>query len=67
MKGSQARRHTVSGFVGKGLGDTYVGPDGNFNDDNTGRMSWTDKGTDPDMGGNAPGDVPNRFYIIAAE
>jgi len=36
-------------------------------DNGDGTQSWTDKGTDPDMGGNAPGDVPNRFYIIAAE
>ena len=39
VKGTQAARHTVSGFQGKGLVDTYVGPDGNFNDDNTGTLT----------------------------
>ncbi|MHC4084761.1 MAG: sialate O-acetylesterase [Planctomycetota bacterium] len=39
VKGSQAKRHTVSGFKGKGLVDTYVDPDGNFNDDNTGTLT----------------------------
>ena len=39
VKGSQARRHTVRGFAGKALVDTYVDPDGNFNDDNTGTLT----------------------------
>jgi len=36
-------------------------------DNGDGTWSWSDKGTDPDIGGKAPGDVGKRFYIIAAE
>ncbi|NQT81446.1 hypothetical protein HQ563_00350, partial [bacterium] len=39
VKGTQASRHTVSGFKGKGLVDTYVDRDGHFNDDNTGTLT----------------------------
>ena len=38
-----------------------------FIDNGDGTQSWTDKGTDPDMGGKAPGDVRKRFYMIGAE
>jgi C1A family cysteine protease len=36
-------------------------------DNGDGTFSWTDKGTDPDMGGQAPGDVPQRYYRIVTE
>jgi fructan beta-fructosidase len=50
VKASQASKHTVRAFVGEGLVDTYVGPDGNFNDDNTGTLT-------------SPGIVIERDYI----
>jgi hypothetical protein len=31
------------------------------------RAAWTDKGTDPEMGDQAPGDVAKRFYRIGVE
>jgi hypothetical protein len=34
-------------------------------DNGDGTWTWTDKGTDPDMGGLAPGDVQQRFYRIS--
>jgi hypothetical protein len=36
-----------------------------YNGDET--WTWTDKGTDPDMGGQAPGDVARRFYDVVLE
>jgi hypothetical protein len=35
------------------------------NEDST--WTWTDKGTDPDMGGLAPGDVAKRFYKVTVK
>ena len=35
-------------------------------DNGDGTWTWTDKGTDPDMGGLAPGSVAKRFYRISA-
>jgi hypothetical protein len=29
--------------------------------------TWTDKGTDPDMGGQAPGSVPMRYYRLSQD
>lgn len=36
-------------------------------DNGDGTWSWTDRGTDPDMGGLAPGDVGKRFYKVRVE
>ncbi len=36
-------------------------------DNGNGTWTWTDKGTDPHMGGQAPGDVPARYYIVRAD
>jgi hypothetical protein len=44
---------------GAALGDVV------YNGDNT--WTWTDKGTDPDMGGLAPGQVGARYYEIVLE
>ena len=33
-------------------------------DNGDGTWTWTDKGTDPEMGGKAPGDVHKRFYKV---
>jgi len=35
-------------------------------DNGDGTWTWTDKGTDPDMGGVAPNDAQRRFYKIGA-
>jgi C1A family cysteine protease len=39
----------------------------NIVDNGNGTFSWTDKGTDPDMGGQAPGAVRQRFYRLVAQ
>jgi len=39
VKGTLANQHSVSGFKGKGLVDTYVDRNGRFNDDNTGTLT----------------------------
>jgi hypothetical protein len=45
--------------------DVVNGPAlGDIADNGDGTWTWTDKGTDPDMGGLAPGDVPARWYVI---
>lgn len=48
--------------------DALDGPAlGDIVDNGDGTWTWTDKGTDPDMTGQAPGDVPLRCYILRAD
>ena len=48
--------------------DALDGPAlGDIVDNGDGTWTWTDKGTDPDMTGQAPGDVPLRCYIVRAD
>ena len=48
--------------------DTVDGPAlDDIVDNADGTWTWTDKGTDPDMGGQAPGDVHSRFYKVGVE
>jgi len=48
--------------------DTLDGPAlADVVDNGDGTWTWTDKGTDPDMTGHAPGDVPLRCYILSAD
>jgi subtilisin family serine protease len=50
---------TWNAVDGSALGDVVD------NGDTT--WTWTDKGTDPDMGGLAPADVEKRFYRVGAD
>jgi len=36
-------------------------------DNGDGTWTWTDKGADPEMGGQAPGDVEKRLYRVRVE
>jgi hypothetical protein len=66
--GSFTVRWTGDWTVPAPVWDTVSGPaltDIVYNGDDT--WTWTDKGTDPEMGGEAPGDVAKRFYQVVAE
>ena len=61
-----AATHTIlwTADIVAGWNEVYGPALGDIVDNGNGTMTWTDKGTSPNMGGLAPGSVSQRFYKI---
>ncbi len=63
-----SRTYRIEWAPAPGHWDEVGGPAlGDIEDRGDGTRAWTDRGRDPEMGGEPPGEAPARFYRIAAD